>query len=54
MKFQMIGWFLFVLCSIFYIISNTLAKDWINLTGSILFLLACVAFMIPLLKKSAS
>ena len=51
MKFQLIGWSLFILCSIFYIISSIIAGDWFYLIGSILFLVACVVFMLPLLFK---
>ncbi len=51
MKFQLIGWSLFLLCSVFYIISSILMGDWFYLTGSVLFLIACVVFMIPLITK---
>ena len=49
-KIQLIGWGLFVLCSILYIISSILSQDWINLIGSIIFFVACLVFMYPLIK----
>lgn len=51
MKFQLIGWCLFLLCSIFYIISSILMRDWFYLSGSVVFLIACVIFMLPLIAK---
>ena len=51
MKFQLIGWSLFVLCSVFYIVSSYINQDWINLTGSIIFFVACLVFMYPLFEK---
>ena len=48
---QLIGWCLFILCSIFYIISSLIAGDWFYFFGSILFLIACIVFMVPLLLK---
>ncbi len=50
MKFQLIGWSLFLLCSIFYIISSIIVRDWFYLSGSILFFIACVVFMLPVLS----
>jgi Ca2+/Na+ antiporter len=44
-------WSLFLLCSVFYIISSILMGDWFYLTGSVLFFIACVVFMIPLITK---
>ena len=52
MKFQLIGWSLFILCSIFYVISSIIARDWFYLSGSIVFLAACVFFILPLVKKT--
>lgn len=51
MKLQLIGWGLFILCSIFYIISSLHMQDWFYLAGSIVFLIACIIFMLALLKK---
>lgn len=56
MKFQLAGWCLFILCSILYIISSIGTKDWFYLAGSIVFLIACVVFLLPLIikKKNSS
>jgi hypothetical protein len=50
-KFQLAGWGLFVICAIFFIISSVQSGDGLLLVGSILFLLACFLFIIPLLWK---
>ena len=50
-KFQLIGWILFILCAILFIISGLQTKDMLLLIGSIIFLLACLFFIIPLLYK---
>lgn len=41
-----VGWVLFTMCSLAYIIANVRARDWLSLVGSVLFLLACVVFIL--------
>jgi len=48
-KFQLIGWILFILCAVFFISSSIKYDDILMLVGSIVFLIACVVFIIPLL-----
>jgi len=50
--FQLIGWILFTLCAILYIISSLEANDWMMLGGSLLFLLACILFLIGYFTES--
>ncbi len=49
--YHLTGWLLFILCSIFYIISGIRSKDYFSLTGGIIFFIACIVFMIPLIEN---
>ncbi len=53
-KFHLWGWLLFLVCAGFFIASNVLTGDLLGLAGSIIFLIACVIFLIPLLAKGKS
>lgn len=50
-KFQLAGWVLFLLCSIFFIISSIVSGSIWGLAASIVFLLGCVVFLIPFTWK---
>lgn len=41
-----IGWILFICCAVLYGVANLRAGDWFSLAGSILFLAACVLFLV--------
>ena len=48
-KYGLIGWILFVTCAVLYLEA---AIEWASLTsiiGSLVFLLACLVFMVPML-----
>ena len=47
-KFHLWGWILFLLCAGFFIASSLLNHDILSFAGSIIFLVACVIFIIPL------
>lgn len=47
-KFGVLGWSLFLVCAGFFIASSVEADSILNLVGSIIFLIACVVFLIPL------
>lgn len=49
--FQLIGWLLFVVCALFYIFSGLRNQDYLTLAGSIIFLVACIVFLIPVLRS---
>ena len=51
LQWQLIGWILFVFSAVFYIVSSLRAGDPVSLIGGILFLLACLAFLLPLLLE---
>ncbi len=46
---QLFGWGMFMICSVLYIISSARMGDWLFLCGSVIFLLACLIFALPLL-----
>ena len=48
--FIKVGWWLFVICAISFCAVAILNRDWLSLFGSLAFLLANVAFMIPLYR----
>ena len=50
LKYQLWGWVLFIVCALIFIASSILMRDNLMLVGSIFFLVACVVFLIPLLK----
>ena len=49
-RFHLLGWLLFLVCAVFFIAQNLDASDAVGLIGSIVFLLGCFAFIIPLIK----
>ena len=57
LQWQLWGWILFVFSALCYIVSSLSAGDPVSLAGGVLFLLACLAFLLPLaieLKPSLS
>ena len=50
-KFHLSGWVLFIVCAGFFITSAIKADDILGLAGSIIFLIGCVLFIIPLATK---
>ena len=51
LKYNLVGWILFIICAIFFIVSSLKNHDTIAFIGSVIFLLACVVFLIPLLES---
>lgn len=49
--FHLAGWILFILCAVFFIFSSFRNRDPLALIGSLLFLVACVVFLFPLVKE---
>ena len=47
-RFQLWGWILFIVCAGFFIASAIHNHDALYLIGSIIFLVACIVFIIPL------
>ena len=50
-KFHLWGWILFLFCAGFFIASSLISHNILSLFGSIIFLIACVTFIIPLVRK---
>ena len=51
--FQLIGWLLFVLCAVLFLISGLRAEDPLLVVGSVVFLIACIVFILPLVFELA-
>lgn len=51
-KYQIVGWILFTICAIFFIASSLKNHDVLTFIGSVIFLIACIVFFIPLVRSS--
>ncbi len=51
--FVSIGWWGYFGCALIYVISGLRSGDWLGLAGSLFFLGATVAFLIPHYRKSS-
>ena len=51
-KYQLAGWILFIICAIFFIASSLKNHDILTFIGGIIFLIACIVFLIPLLSTN--
>jgi len=50
-RYQLAGWLLFIACALLYGVSAFVPSKWISAAGSLVFLLACFVFLVPLLCK---
>lgn len=48
LKLHLAGWLLFLLCAVLFIAASIRNHDALSLAASILFLIGCVVFLIPL------
>ncbi len=48
-KLHILGWVLFVVCALFYLASGLVNHDAFTILGSLVFLVACIVFLIPLI-----
>ncbi len=53
LRFEMAGWVLFLLSAGFFTFSSVTAGDPAAIAGSLLFLVACLVFMRPLISSLA-
>ncbi len=51
-RYQIVGWILFIICAIFFIASSLKNHDILTFIGSVIFLIACIVFFIPLVRSS--
>jgi len=50
LQLQLLGWIIFIFCALLFLASSIRNQDDIAVTASLLFLIACFVFMIPLIK----
>lgn len=51
MRYHLAGWISFVICAILFMASSLRNHDTLALIGSIVFLIACIFFLIPLVES---
>lgn len=51
LKVNLVGWVLFVISALWFIVASLRAGDTVALLGGVFFLLGCVAFLIPCLAR---
>jgi membrane protein DedA with SNARE-associated domain len=52
-RLNLAGWILFLICAGFFIGASVKAGDTLYLVGSLIFLFACILFIIPFIIKRA-
>ena len=50
-RFNLWGWLLFVVCAGCFIASSVRSGDTLMLAASVIFLLGCVVFIVPLVSR---
>jgi len=50
-RFQLWGWLLFVFSALCYVATSARAGDLLGLAGGLLFLVACLLFLAPLVAE---
>lgn len=50
-RLQLYGWILFVVCALLFIAASVIDRQPLALAGSLVFLLACLFFLIPLVDS---
>jgi predicted membrane channel-forming protein YqfA (hemolysin III family) len=50
--YHLTGWILFIICALLYIVASLESGDALTLWGSLIFLIACFVFIIPLLRPT--
>jgi hypothetical protein len=48
-RYQLYGWILFITCALLFIAESVISREPLVFVGSIIFLLACILFLIPLI-----
>jgi hypothetical protein len=46
-RYQLWGWYIFIGSAICFTIASARSGDWLTLAGSLLFLGACILFLVP-------
>lgn len=50
-RYQIIGWILFIVCALFFAAAGLKTQDMLTFAGSMVFLIACIVFLIPLIGR---
>ena len=50
-SFEVWGWCLFIVSAVFFVASTARSGDMLGLFGSLFFLIACVVFLVPCLRR---
>lgn len=50
-KYHWVGWGLFIVCALFFLVSSWKNRDGYALAASLVFLVACLVFLVPLVKS---
>ena len=50
-KLELVGWVLFIVSSLFFMVSSLLGGDPAGFVGGLLFFLACIVFLYALLAR---
>ena len=50
-NYEMAGWVLFVISAVAFLASSIRSGDGLAIAGSFFFLIACIAFLVPLLRQ---
>ena len=53
-RVHLAGWILFIVCSLFFMAAALKNHDMLTFLGSIVFMIACVVFILPLLQPMHS
>lgn len=49
--FDLLGWGLFILSAVFFILAAVRSGDMLGLSGGFFFFIACIAFLVPLVTR---
>ena len=53
-RVHLAGWVLFIVCALFFMAAALKNHDTLTLIGSLIFLIACVVFLVPLVRPAPS
>jgi len=51
-RYQLAGWLLFVACALVFIAAGLKNRDILTVIGGLLFLVACIVFLVPIVELS--
>jgi hypothetical protein len=51
LRYQLYGWLLFIACALLFLAESIVGRAPLIFAGSVIFLVACILFLIPLLDS---